>query len=75
MPQAQAGNSTEYNNSMKYSFSANLHDNDGDVYENCILAHCGEDVILKFKNTQELEDFAKSILGSLKEIRETYPNI
>jgi hypothetical protein len=59
---------------MNYSFSVNTYDYEGDLCEKCILAHCGQDVILKFKDTQELEDFAKRILGSLKEIRETHPN-
>jgi hypothetical protein len=56
---------------MDYSFSINLHDNEGDVYDECILAHIGKDTIIKFKNVVELEEFAKRILGSIKEIKES----
>ena len=55
---------------MQYSWSINLYDYEGDAFEECILAHIGKDTILKFKDSQELEDFARGILGSLKEIRE-----
>ena len=55
---------------MQYSWSINLYDYEGDLYKECILAHLGEDTILKFKDSQELEDFAREILRSLKEIRE-----
>lgn len=57
---------------MDYSFSKNLHDSDGDVYENCILAFIGKDTIVKFKDADELEAFANEILRSIKEIRESY---
>ena len=56
---------------MTYTFSVNTYDYEGDLCEKCILAHVGNDTILKFQNSQELEDFAKAILGSLKEIRES----
>lgn len=56
---------------MKFAFSKDLRDRDGDVYEEGIFAHIGEDTIIKFKDANELEDFAKRILGSMKEIRET----
>lgn len=55
---------------MTYFWSINLHDSDGDVFEECILVHAGEDVILKFQNVEYLEEFAKAILRSLPEIKE-----
>lgn len=56
---------------MKYSWSKNLRDSDGDIYEECILVHVGDGTaIIKFLDDKELESFANSILGSLKEIRE-----
>lgn len=55
---------------MDYSFSHNLHDYEGDVYEDCLLVFIGKDTIIKFKDSIELEQFAHRILSSLKEIRE-----
>jgi hypothetical protein len=55
---------------MEYGFSINLYDMDGDCNETCILAHIGDNTILKFKDADELEKFANQILGSLKEIKE-----
>ena len=57
---------------MNYTFSKNLHDSDGDVYESCILAFIGENTIVTFKDADELEEFANKILSSIKEIRESY---
>lgn len=59
---------------MDYSWSVNLHDGDGDVYEKCVLVHAGEDTILKFKTTRDLALFANRILDSINEIRQTYPD-
>lgn len=56
---------------MDYSWSVNLHDKDGDTYENCLLVFIGNNTIIKFKDSVELEQFANRILASLKEIRET----
>ena len=57
---------------MKYAFSVNLYDRDGDEFDNCVLAHIGEDTIIKFKDVEELEKFAHIILNSMKEIKENY---
>ena len=54
---------------MDYSFSKNLRDSDGDVYEKCLLIHIGKDTIIKFEDDAELELFANRILASLPEIR------
>lgn len=56
---------------MDYSFSKNYYDVDGDLVEECILAHIGDNTIIQFADVDELEEFAKKILGSIKEIRET----
>lgn len=56
---------------MKYAWSKNLHDSDGDVFEDCILVYIGDNTIIKFKDTNELESFAESILRSIKEINES----
>ena len=55
---------------MNYSWSLNLHDRDGDVYDECLLVHVGEDTILKFTSAEELDAFADKIKGSIREIKE-----
>lgn len=55
---------------MKYSFSKGLYDKDGDKYDNSLCIHIGENTIIKFNDSIELENFAKRILSSLYEIRE-----
>ena len=54
---------------MKYSWAINLHDRDGDVYDNCILAFIGNDTVIKFQDADELKDFAERILRSIDEIK------
>ena len=56
---------------MDYAWAKNLYDIDGDSYEDCLLVFIGDNTIIKFKDSVELEQFAKRILASLKEIRET----
>jgi hypothetical protein len=56
---------------MKYSYAHNLYDNDGDVYEDCLLVFIGDNTIVKFQDSVELEQFAHRILSSIKEIRES----
>ena len=55
---------------MKVSWATNLYDYEGDEYEKCVLIFCGENTILKFKNSIELEEFTndiKSMMGGIKE--------
>ena len=54
---------------MEFRFAKGLHDRDGDEYDSCLLAFVGKDVIIKFKDANELEEFAKKILNCLPEIR------
>jgi len=56
---------------MKYSYAYNLYDKDGDVYEDCLLVFIGDNTIVKFQDSIELEQFAHRILSSIKEIRES----
>lgn len=58
---------------MRVTFSVDLRDRDGDVYDKCILLHCGDQVILRFSTIGEMEVFAKSVLHMRTEIRESYP--
>lgn len=55
---------------MKYSYAYHLYDKDGDKYEDCLLVFIGDNTIIKFKDSIELEQFTHRILSSIKEIRE-----
>jgi hypothetical protein len=55
---------------MKVSWALNLYDYEGDSYEDCLLLFCGENTILKFKDSNELDAFADRIKSILKTIRE-----
>lgn len=50
------------------SFSVNLHDEDGDIYEEGILVHLGNGVILTFKNMDEYNNFIDSMESMRGEI-------
>lgn len=56
---------------MNYAWAKDLHDRDGDVYDDCLLVFIGEETIIKFQDSVELEQFANRILQSLPEIRAT----
>ena len=55
---------------MKYTWSVNLYDRDGDVTDECVLIHLN-DAIIKFNNIDELKDFAESIIKNIPEMRES----
>lgn len=57
---------------MKYTWFKNLNDRDGWTYDEGLFISVGETTIIKFEDSMELEEFAKKILTSIKEIRETY---
>lgn len=54
---------------MEYSFIRCLHDEDGDEIDNGLFICIGENTMIKFRDSNELEDFAKEVLKSLPEIR------
>lgn len=58
---------------MKLTFSVNQHDEDGDVYDECVYLHIERIAALRFDNANDLEEFARQILGMLPEIKESYP--
>jgi hypothetical protein len=57
---------------MRASFSVNLHDSDGDVYQECLLIHLEERVILQMKNKKDLEELIKHLNQIKKELDENY---
>lgn len=62
-------------NEMKVLFSVNDYDRDGDIAEAGLFLHLGDNIRLRFEDTQDLADFANRILGMLPEIRENYPEV
>lgn len=55
---------------MKYTWSVNQYDQDGDVIDEGIFVDVGENVSVKFTDIDSLELFARAILNSLPEIKE-----
>lgn len=57
---------------MKFSWTVNLHDNEGDCYLKGIFLFLGEDdrTAIRFNSIVELRDFLKSITTALPEIQE-----
>ncbi len=56
---------------MRVTFSVDLHDRDGDAYEECLLLHVGESTIIKLKKNG-LNDFINSLKIIQKELKENY---
>jgi hypothetical protein len=54
---------------MDYTFSVNQYDKDGDIIDRGIFVDIGDVTIIKFQNSDELEEFCLEILSSLPEIR------
>lgn len=57
---------------MRASFSVNLHDSDGDVYQECLLIHVEDRWILQLKNKADLEELIKHLNQIKKELDENY---
>lgn len=58
---------------MKATFSVNLHDHDGDVYEKCILIHLEDTkTILKLKDIKQLNQFISELTKIKKELKSSY---
>lgn len=58
---------------MELSFSVDLCDNEGDVYDECILIHIGESTIIKFSSFAEVVAFSYQLSGLLPELKENLP--
>lgn len=54
---------------MKVTFSIDLRDSDGDVYEECLLLQIGDNTIIKLKKNG-LKDFIQSLKAIQREIEE-----
>lgn len=55
---------------MDLGFTVNQYDQEGGApWDYCVLLHVGSNVILRFKDSVDIEDFADRIKGMLPEIR------
>ncbi len=55
---------------MDVTFSVNQHDSDGDVYDECILLHIGDALIIRLEK-DGLDNFIDSLNRIRNELRET----
>jgi len=54
------------------SFSINQHDNDGEIFDHCILIHINNDMVLRFEDLDELYHFWRDLEINIKEIDESF---
>jgi peptide methionine sulfoxide reductase MsrA len=53
----------------KATFSLNLYDDEGDQYSEGVFIHIDENIILRFENIEEVEDFTNQLTKITSEIR------
>ena len=52
-------------------FSINMHDKDGDKYDDCILLHFNDTFLLRLADKNALDDLINTLQSIKKEINET----
>lgn len=57
---------------MKISFSFNLYDDEGNIYDKCLMLHIDGNLILKLKDTKDLRNMIEQLEHIEKEIKENY---
>ena len=53
---------------MKITYSINQYDEDGDIFDKCILININDSTILRFKNIDELADFFRQFDKCMREM-------
>jgi peptide methionine sulfoxide reductase MsrA len=51
------------------TFSLNLYNDEGDQYSEGVFIHIDNNIILRFENIEEVEDFTKQLTKITTEIR------
>lgn len=59
---------------MRFSFSINQYDRDGDLFDKCVLGHFDSNTILRFENLKEMEILIEKMQSAVAEIKENYPH-
>lgn len=54
---------------MQIYWGVNLYDDDGDVFEDCVLIYVDDHMILKFKDVDQLQAFVDTIGYYIPEIK------
>lgn len=57
---------------MNILFTKNIYDSDGDIVDECIVLHFGNDVMIKVKNITEIQTMIGNLNNIIEEIGETY---
>jgi len=53
----------------KVSYSINFFDEDGEVFDECVLLHLENGVILRFDNVADIDRLTQTLTSISKEIR------
>ena len=53
---------------MDVGFSINQFDNEGDVWDFCVLLHLNKEIILRFESVDEVKGFVEKIKLCVSEI-------
>lgn len=54
-------------------FSIDLHDKDGEKWDDCLLLHFNDTFLLRLSGTKELDHMIKQLEKVKKEFSETFP--
>jgi len=54
------------------TFSVNQYDNEGDLWDNKIMLYMGENLVIRLKDTNELQGMIRQLSKIKKEIKENY---
>lgn len=60
------------NAKLKVGFSINLYDSEGDSFNDCIVLHIGDNLLLKLDNAKELELFIANLVYLRDEMKLNY---
>jgi hypothetical protein len=58
---------------VELGFSVDLHDHEGDIFEECILIYIEDRTIIKFSSYAEVVDFSSRLNNVLPELKENLP--
>lgn len=57
---------------MDIGFSIDMHDKDGDKFDDCLLLHFNDTFLLRLADVKELDEVIKKLQDIKKEVVENY---
>ena len=57
---------------MEIGFSIDMHDKDGDKFDDCLLLHFNDTFLLRLANVKELDEVIKKLQNIKTEVIENY---